>query len=368
MNRLSLLSVLVAFSGLSLYADSLNFKEGECKVTVNSNLVHSYIASDALVIPPEIIWDGGYYTTDPKVSVSFQTENPEIDKIVVSVAKGMRSPLRFYGTEILPDREYDIREVKPGEEATFESTVPGVYSLVFRAQDKDENILLSEHILLDCLYDDGQWVDKGTVRIKSGILDPENEYLLPTEGKCELSHYPYYPENGWDATLEYHEGLKSYRIVNPFTGNESLKDYYPTESSHVLVFDRTHPSWLLINAENARDAYCEPTRTGILAFHNSAPLRYTAHRYKEIEGLVWFDKRPYQNIIDDKKYIDSVDGPENSVIIVDFQQTNSVEQIEQKMEEATEIYNLNGIQMDKPEKGQIVIVRKGGKAEKMIVR
>lgn len=56
------------------------------------------------------------------------------------------------------------------------------------------------------------------------------------------------------------------------------------------------------------------------------------------------------------------------MIIVDFQQANSVEQIEQKAEEATEIYNLNGIKMEKPEKGQIVIVKKGGKAEKMIVK
>lgn len=56
------------------------------------------------------------------------------------------------------------------------------------------------------------------------------------------------------------------------------------------------------------------------------------------------------------------------MIIVDFPQPNTVEQIEQMMEEATEIYNLNGIKMEKPEKGQIIIVKNGGKAEKMIVK
>ena len=47
---------------------------------------------------------------------------------------------------------------------------------------------------------------------------------------------------------------------------------------------------------------------------------------------------------------------------------SAVEAITENDNDSVSYYNLQGIKMDEPEKGQIVIVKKGGKVEKMIVR
>ena len=274
-------------------------------------------------------WNGGYYTKKPFVTIKCEGDISEISEFLVTIHKSHNMVRGSKGFTLLEwalwdkDELFDFKDLLSEGEVTFETYIPGCYQMAYCAFDKTGEIVLTGNIEFDSLYDDGNWEYCGKALLSSKRLMNSYELwhiffsngngFLESRGytiwwSCPL-HYPYYDGEEWEASLEYNSYLKKYRIVNPFCSNLKLLDYIPKDEEllynyydnvaflkEAFIFDRNNPAWLLINAENEKDIYCEPMRTGIMSFHSETPNRFYAHRYNEKIGYVIYDVQYKQNL------------------------------------------------------------------------
>lgn len=368
-------------------------------VEFNSNLIHP-TATD----PSGNVWDGGYYTQEGTVKVSFNALDPSVETIRIGTLRGtgfIRGPKGFTHIILIVDQNqewFDVKSLAPGETFSYDISTPGLYCLRYCAVDADGNILEAKTIDFDSLYDDGNWTTVGTATLSSGILNgiledtDKYEHLFVSNGNGWLEqpgddvwywcpvNYPYYKGETWEAKLEYNQYLDAFRIVNPFTVNPQFQDYFPEDSEllgnfwdnvaitpEALIFDRENPAWLLIHTEYPHDAYCEATRTGILACHEKAPFKYVAHRYNEIEGWVVYDVCPAQDIENTSTFIDMpLDNPLKANIIVNFPDLSNVDRIIETDSEMPRFFNLQGIEVKNPS-GDIYIKKTGNRTQKVFI-
>lgn len=339
-------------------------------------------------------WDGGYFAQSPSVSVTFADAARGLSEVRASVMR-CNGILRADGTYKFIENALEaespdltIQTLVPGESADFDVAIPGRYSLAWCAYDESGELVEKHRISFDSLHDDGHWISCGNATLSSGALSNKNEpyhlfesavYNLWVMWNCPVD-YPYYSGETWTAPVEYNETLGMYRIVNPFTVNQQFKDYLPADEEllsytdetlifhpEAFIFDREHPSWFLLNAQDGHDAYCEPMRTGIVTMHTESPWYYTAHRYNEIIGYVIYDVSPVQNISRTGCYVDMpLDDESESILKVQFDGWSSVGEItEADASGAEEYYTLDGLKVTTPSKGNLYIARRGARYSKI---
>ena len=346
-------------------------------------------------------WDGGCYTLSPEVKVKIDGDVSGLSEFRVIVDKSQAMVYSSHGYTLLEfavidnDPMFEIKDVLKENETTFPTDIPGCYQLAYCAIDHEGEVVLSGSIVFDSLYDDGQWEEYGEAKVSSGMLSPESEvahiftFWRTSTGEesehvmcnCPLS-YPYYAGESWNVKLEYNSRLKKYRIIDPFTSNPELKDYLPDDSEllysqndnvspmrEAFIFDRENPSWMLINAENELDAYCEPMRTGMTVFHGTSPKRFIAKRYNEYIGYVRYDVCPVQNIRKNRVYFDmSGEKEEDALIRVDFPAVSGLTGIDKESGADVRYYDIYGRQMPYKPTNQIFIEKSTEGIKKQISR
>ncbi|MDE5876044.1 MAG: hypothetical protein K2H47_00835 [Muribaculaceae bacterium] len=345
-------------------------------------------------------WDGGCYTQNPTIKISYECGDPDISSVRVSVLRCngiIRADYTYFYLEDALEKnisDIDIINIEAGETTEFDISIPGRYTLAYCAIDKEENTVLKGNVKFDSLYDDGKWITCGNAEVSSGLLDSHqtNWHHFMSNGtgfmekpgdliwwECPVS-YPYYSGEEWTAPIEYHPTLKMYRIVNPFTQNMELKDYIPDDDDllcayysnvahtpEAFMFDRENPAWFLLNAESEHYTYCEPMRTGIVAQHVYSPYDFIAHPYNEKIGYVRYDVCPVQDIKSSGVYVDMpLDDESEASIKISFPAwTTGINDIFDNENGQTEYFTIDGLKVPKPEKG-IYIVRQGWKSSKKI--
>ncbi|MDE7377292.1 MAG: hypothetical protein K2N16_10650 [Muribaculaceae bacterium] len=337
-------------------------------------------------------WDCGNFTQNPTVKVSFNSKDPEIKSLRVAVKRcngmvraGYTFTLLSYAVaDNAPN--IDIKSISSGQIAEFDVSIPGRYCLAYCAVDEFDNPIFTELIEFDSLYDDGNWVYLGEALLSSGVLSSENicwhvfysngTGFLESPGDDMWWHcpvtYPYYSGETWSAPIDYHPGLKKYRIVNPFSYSTDFKEYLPDDNdlawalySNVeymaegFVFDFQNPAWFILNAENEANTYCEPTRTGIALMHNLNPYLYIAHPYRQHVGYIHYDVCPVQNLKKSGRYVDMpLDDESEASLIIKFPLRKSALEDANDDEGQTEYFTLDGIKTSAPGKG-LRIVKQG---------
>lgn len=375
--------LVISMCSVCSFADETAQDAGDSGVVTNS-LIQVTVRDDR-----GRDWDGGYYTQLPKVSVTFADASRGIVKVSASVMR-CDGILRADGTyKFIEDAlesespDLDIEALGSGDSVDFDVAIPGRYSLAWCAYNESGELMEKHQISFDSLNDDGQWISCGNATLSSGALSNKNEpchlfqsavYNLWVMWNCPVD-YPYYSGETWTAPVEYNETLEMYRIVNPFTVNQQFKDYLPADEEllsytdetlifhpEAFIFDREHPSWFLLNAQDGHDAYCEPMRTGIVAMHSESPCCYTAHRYNEKIGYVIYDVSPVQDIIQTGSYTDMpLDDENESTLKVQFDGWASVGEITgADASGAEEYYTLDGMKVARPSRGNIYIAHRNG--------
>ena len=346
------------------------------------------------------IWDGGYYTQNPTVRVSYECDNTEINSVRFAVLRCngiIRADYTYYYSVDAVEKnlsDIDIIDIANGETAEFDVSVPGRYSLAYCVTDKEEKTILKKSIEFDSLYDDGLWKVCGEAEVSSGILDSAQTIshhfqsngigFLEEPGdfiwwECPIT-YPYYSGETWEATIEYHLILRMYRIVNPFTQNTTFRDYIPEDNEllctyhsnvaytpEAFLFDRENPSWFLLNAEWEHFTYCEPMRTGLIAQHVYSSYCFIAHPYNEMIGYVKYDVCPAQDIKTTGVYVDMPLADENEASLkIKFQGwISGINEVFHDKYSKTEYFTIEGLKVSHPDKG-FYIVRQKGKSSKII--
>lgn len=297
-------------------------------------------------------WDGGYYTQNSTVKIGYKSDNPNIRSVRVAIEKcngvvRADNSYRYLQDAVQENSsEIAISNITGDETAEFDVSIPGRYCMAYCAIDENGKPLFAKSIKFDSLYDDGEWVAVGEAELSSGVLSSENimahTFISNGKGFLEVPGYdiwwdcpvlyPYYSGESWSAPIEYHNALKMYRIVNPFTCNPQFEDFIPSDDNllwkyydnveytpEAFIFDRQHPAWFLLNAEYKTYTYCEPMRTGIITMHRENPYCYMAHPYDENIGFVKYNVCPIQNIKKTGKYVDMpLDDERGASLIVKF--------------------------------------------------
>ena len=344
-------------------------------------------------------WDGGCYTQNSTVKISYEASNPDANAIRVSVVRCNGIVNADHNYMLLEDaveqrsQDIDIAEINSGETADFDVSVPGRYSLAYCTIDMEGATVQKGHVEFDSLYDDGAWIQGGNAELSSGILSSDNHIwhqfksngtgFLEEPGdliwwECPVT-YPYYSGEKWIVPIEYHPVLQMYRIVNPFTGNDGFRDHVPSDDEllcafhnnvaytpEAFLFDRENPTWWLLNAEFEYDTYCEPMRTGIVAWHNQNPYCYIAHPYNQNIGYVRYDVCPEQDIKRSDVYVDMPldDERDASLIVWCPGWITGITGIYEDNESKKEYFTIDGKRADRPGKG-FYIVRQGAKSTKV---
>lgn len=381
-------SLLIAIFTIFPFAAAAADGEGDSGVVTNT-LTHVSVRDER-----GRDWDGGYYTQEPQVSVTFVDAVRGIVKVRASVMR-CNGIVRADGTyKLLEDAvdaaspDVNIQTLQHGDSADFDVSLPGRYTLSWCAHNDQEELVDNYSVSFDSLYDDGRWTSCGNATLQSGALSGKNEFSHLFESAvygiyvmwtCPVA-YPYYSGETWTAPIEYNEALGMYRIVNPFTENQQLKDYLPADEDllsykdetlvfhpEAFIFDREHPAWFLLNAQDGNDAYCEPMRTGIVAMHADSPYCYIAHRYNEKIGYVIYDLCPMQNISQTGCYVDMpLDDEKEATLKVQFAGWASVNEITgADAARPEEYYTLDGLKAAHPEKGNVYIERSGARHSKI---
>lgn len=382
---------ILVVSALMLFLFSYEMSAQEIKTDnrsqVSFGIVHDLIHAEKADENGKF-WDGGYYTENPFVTIKCEGNVTELSEFLVTIHKSHNIVRSSNGYTLLEwaledkDELFDFKDLLIEGEVTFETNIPGCYQMAYCAFDKSGEIVLTGNIKFDSLYDDGNWEYFGKASISSKRLMYSYDFahifysngtgFLESEGdtiwwNCPL-HYPYYDGEEWEVNLEYNCYLKKYRIVDPFCSNLIFLDYIPDDEEllcnhydnvaylkEAFIFDRENPAWLLINAENEKDVYCEPMRTGIMSLHAYTPNRFYAQRYKEKIGNVIYDAPCMQNLQDSKTFCDFVLDENDALIKVKFPENSSVSQINEIQNSQNKYYDIFGRHSSGNTKNKIII-------------
>lgn len=367
-----------------------------------SDFVLSYdLVASNVVDETGRVWYGGHFTEMPEVTIGMSDDESLVKSIKVSVMRCNGIVRTNYTYMLLEDavekgnEDVDIKVVSPGTHVEYDVSVPGRYCLGFCLLDAEERILDKGSIYFDSLYDDGAWIECGEAELSSGILDGDNVMwhhfhsngngFMETPGDVTWWHcpvqYPHYHGETWTANLEYHSVHKMYRIVNPFSQYDSFQNFVPGADEllwalydniayepEAFLFDRENPAWFLLNAQYEHDAYCEPMRTGMAAFHTYENYCYYAHRYNEHIGYVIYDVCPTQSIKGGGTYIDMPLNDElGASLIVKIPDWVVVEGMHRDSVDEGVCCSIDGTKAVNPQKG-LLIVKRNGKFIKEVIK
>ena len=357
-------------------------------------------------------WYRGLFTDKNVVKVGYSSNDPRIASVEVVVVHGNVAFRSKEGTTMWVDdaikgryEGLDIIKLAKGETVYLDISKPGRNVIGWVVRDSNDSILYDskfKETRFDALFDDGEWITCGEVELSSNFLKSHSithaakpvrtdwiRNLQPdTDGDSCCAKYPYYNGESWKAKLDYHPGLKRYRIVNPLTCNNQFKDYTvkkeetleyikngSAEYPEAFLFDKENPSWFIINAEDPDDMYHEASSIGMMMTHNIESRDFFARKYHELEGCQYFtfDSEVPKQRIADGIYYENPDNMELSIISIKFDpelfdrsKDSGIVNIGDDTNAEETFYTLDGYKVENPSTG-IFLKKKGTKVSKVIL-
>lgn len=405
---------VVKVFGLSYMADG--FKGG----------LDAYFEDNSIVIPDQMVWDGstpdenGNFTgtPDPYQEVWFRNvtvrhitdyewevvwpQSPNYDptrpREDILYRDWSDQPFRF---TLTPSGRLRSGENADHDGPNFtDEELKSIWNFAAhnaKNQFSDEDLVVSwlcQYIVGDKVtlfsFDPDQWQNVGTAK----LLDPWFSALFNYDAEMEGTE----KVEPWDVPL-YQDKNKSTRFLlfdpfgpnSPIEGNES-------EDEGFIVFDIEYPNCVMVepmvlagkfnfwNNIDAQNFYCY-NKEGIDILYNGSTVagvlselrrfRKNASNYDEDTKLVslynaQFDLTPITSLLDpwDWYEITQENVPMEGYIQLPMElEINGVESIIDGETAGEPVYfNLQGVRVQNPEKGQILIKRQGNKASKVIVK
>lgn len=225
-------------------------------------------------------------------------------------------------------------------------------------------------------YDEAEWEHVGTALLQEpwstiwyDVERPEYEvelYRSKTENTTYLLMHPFGEYTPWgEFTASADPGHIVFSIGNP-----------DCVVVHPRVYSFSTPSSEDDETE-LFEIYCY-NQEGYDHFINFIGTEHISDNYKYLNmETSWFDAKTrtvhlYNARFNFGVWYDSYyfyDDPTGYIILPEGYSSNAVEAIDTDDSNVPEeYYNLQGLKLQTPEKGQVVIVRKGNKASKMVVR
>ena len=209
----------------------------------------------------------------------------------------------------------------------------------------------------------GKWNSLGTTKVVSDVFEGVFG-VEPSEIECEIQQNIANP------------GI--YRLVNAFTSNYSYNDEgeYDTDYNHYLVIDATDPQMVLVDFQHTGNDW----GGGYFALVSAASYNISVGKPdqaaqvagKLADGKITFPKNglllwcPDWTVLGgqaDAIYNANATG----LTSIEIPSTDGIREISSENAGApVRYYNLQGIEIQNPEAGSIIIVRRGNTAEKIV--
>lgn len=226
-----------------------------------------------------------------------------------------------------------------------------------------------------------------------GYATFEDGWVLPGLGFDQTD-----PGNWYKVELQQNdENNNIYRLVDPYHGDSPAAPYNESESVGYIQFDLSDPDHVVFDIIDCGFAnadlkiyrmYCYNTLTWLSMFMSKTPeeiidsygdnIMYTTFKDNVLTLPVRIDQ--YDTYVCDAYYgkqgekdggyswNDASYQPANMETRITFPNSDAVEGINADDEAVEVYYNLQGMRVCNPEKGQVVISRKGNKTSKYVVK
>lgn len=315
--------------------------------------------------------------TDDNVFNFAMTYGADVDKVKYAILQGIYPPssgnfgvIAQYGTDAT------AATLKGGSIPYTDVADNGAYTIFVVAVDDAGAVLEGATAYYDVNIDDAaSWQDLGTARYTDDILN---------------SVYKNYATDEYDVAIQVSSSKPGYyRVVNPYTDNYPLKakNYHEGNHKHFMYIDASDPDRVVIETSAIgvdlgygamhvsslghlyrEDGYTDEQIDAMATAEGEDKVDAWGKLDKETKTITFpVDALRTQEFGDNgTMYIANQNG-KFKLVLSELEGVSSIS-ADSDAETPTVYYNLQGVRVDNPAAGQLVIRKQGAKATKILVR